>query len=491
MAEDRLTLLLQRHESRTLDFKREQASSVKIARTLVAYANTAGGILALGVGDDRSPLGLSDAALQEERVANLVSDGIEPPLDLDTEVVRHAGVDLLLITVHRLPGPFYVRSEGPDAGVYVRQGSTNRVASPEKREELRRLALAKSFDQRPCHGATLDDLDLDAVDRAFRPSGRVLDGAALASLELVTDAGGRFIPTNAGLLLFGTPAARQRFFPGAAFRCARFLGTAKVDFLDQFDPEGSVLEALDAVEKFVRRNTRTAARIESLRRQNVPEYATIHLREILANAIAHTDYSQRGMNLRVAIFDDRMEVENPGGWPVGFTEDDFKAGISRPRNPAIADILRRLDVIEKWGTGYRRIQNASEGAGYPLPTWSEMGSVLRVTLRPHPEVTLPSNSGRYSATADGRVNGTEDHLPSLVSERPGGPLSDRQQWMLLELAQGRPAVAEDIMVAFGVSERTARRDIRGLRERKLITFDGPFKTGRYVLMRGGSDPPPP
>ena len=478
-----LTDLLGRPEGRTLDFKRQEVSGKNIVKTLVAFANTAGGLLVLGADDDGSPIGVRDVGTQEERVANLVSNNVEPPLDVEIEQVDHGGSSLLVVTVRRLPGPFYVRADGPDEGVYVRVGSTNRRASPEKRAELRRLALAKSFDERPCHGASMGDLDLDAIDRAFQPSGRVPDGGALESLGLVTEAGGGRVPTNAGIILFGRGPARRRFFPDASFRCARFLGTEKVDFLDQFDPPESVLEALDAVEKFVRRNTRTAARIESLRRQNVPEYSTVQLREVLANAVAHSDYSQKGMNLRVAVFDDRMEVENPGGWPVGFSEDDFKAGISRPRNPAVAGVLRELDVIEKWGTGYKRIREAAEVGGYPVPTWREVGPVLRAVLYPHPDIAQATSAPR--ATAGGTVNGRGGDRAGRAAPSP--ELNERQQWMLLGIAQGRVVAAEDIMTEFDVSERTARRDIAGLRDAGLIEFEGPFKAGRYVLLKGGGE----
>ena len=475
--------LLAQPESRTLDFKRQEIALPKALKTLVAFANTAGGTLILGVADDGTVLGVDDVKAQEERYANAVSTSIEPPLDVELEGFRHKGTDLLLIRVPRLPGPFYLRKDGPDEGVYVRVGSTSRRASKQQRDELRRLARAQAFDERPCLGAAMGDLDLQAVDDAFRPVGRIPDGGALESLGLVTLAGTKRVPTNAGIILFGTDTARSRFFPDAVFRCARFLGLHKTDFLDQLDPEDSVLQALGAVERFVRRNTRMAARIESLRRQNVPEYSTIHLREVLANAVAHTDYSQRGMHLRVAIFDNRLEVENPGGWPVGFSEEDFKAGISRPRNPAIARVLRELDVIERWGSGYRRIREASEAGGYPIPDWRDVGPVLRVILRPHPDVAAPSSAtypDTVSGTEDGRVGGT-------VNDRPNEALNDRQNWMLLQLAQGHAIAAEDVMTQFGVSERTARRDIAGLRERKLVAFEGAPKTGRYVLLRGGTE----
>ena len=96
--------LLSRPEGRTLDFKRQEVVLRKALKTLVAFANTAGGTLAIGVDDDGTPLGVDDVSMQEERYANAISNGIEPPLTPDLHPVAHDGVDLLLIRVPRFPG---------------------------------------------------------------------------------------------------------------------------------------------------------------------------------------------------------------------------------------------------------------------------------------------------------------------------------------------------------------------------------------------------
>lgn len=481
--------LLARPEGRTLDFKRQEVALPKALKTLVAFANTAGGLLVLGVADDKTVVGVDDVLAQEERYASAITDGIEPPLTVDLEIAEHDGKSVLLVRVPRIPGPFYLRSEGPDKGVYVRVGSTNRRATKEQREELRRLARSQAFDQRPCLGATMDDLDTAAIDSAFRPMGRVPDDGAQESLGLATTSGGRRVPTNAGIILFGTVAARRRFFPDAVFRCARFLGRHKATFLDQLDPEGSVLQSLEEVERFVRRNTRMAARIESLRREDVPEYAPVHLREVLVNAVAHADYSQQGMPLRVAVYDDRLEVENPGGWPIGFTEDDFRAGVSRPRNPAIAHVLRELDVMERWGSGYRRIVEASETGGYPLPEWNDLGLVLRTVLLPHPDLHPERDDEDDGREGDQNREGDREdreHRDDVPDDVPVNvpddvPLNERQVWFLGRIQRGVRITSSDLANQFDVTPKTAKRDIGSLRDANVVRFVGSPRTGRYVI----------
>jgi predicted HTH transcriptional regulator len=397
-------------------------------------------------------------------------------------------VSLLLIRVPRFPGPFYLRAEGPDEGVYLRLGSTNRRATESQREEMRRLASAQAFDERPCLGASLEDLDADAAHRAFTEVGREVGPADLETLKLVVRHGDDRIPSNGGIILFGTGEARGRCFPEARFRCARFLGADKAEILDRLDPPESVLGALDEVSRFIRRNTRLASRIEGMRRQDVPEYPTVALREVLANAVAHADYSLRGMPLRVQIYDDRLEVENPGGWPIGFSEEDFKDGISRVRNPVIARVLHELEIIEGWGSGYERVRADCRAGGYTLPVWREAGPVLRVRFTPHSEVVrepmrlvVPSATGEEGPDVGVNVgvNVGEDVGVNPVTNSGA---NDRQRWFLEQVGKGANVKAQAIAERFGVAVRTAERDITALRDAELVAFVGAPKTGRYVLL---------
>lgn len=506
---NKLADLLARPEGRTLDFKREEVALQKALKTIVSFANTSGGTLVLGVADDGSLPGVSDVKLQEERYANAIASGITPALVVDHRPVEHEGADLLLVRVPRFPGPFALTSEveTEHEGIYVRLGSTSRPATPEQRDELRREATAQAWDERPCNGATLDDLDTGAAEAAFEAVGRRVDAAALESLKLVVRHGDQKVPSNGGIVLFGTVDARQRLVPGARFRCARFLGTTKDEILDRLDVADTVLAALGPpedtvgpghlgeVRAFIRRNTRMAARIEGeMRRQNIPEYPARALREVLANAVAHADYSQRTMPLRVQIYDDRLEVENPGGWPLGFDEEDFKNGVSKIRNPVIARVLHELDFIEGWGSGYERIQSTCEKGGYPMPVWEEAGPVLRVRFRPHPEVAvnpmqivLPLRKGEVAGReySDTEGVGVNVGVPAEdVGVRPPSlRLNERQAWFVEQIGKGARITAEDLAAHFDVADRTAERDIRKLRDAEVIAFVGAPKTGRYIPLQ--------
>jgi predicted HTH transcriptional regulator len=281
------TELLTAAEGRTLDWKRDLSSPRPILRTLVAFANTAGGTLIVGRDDDGALCGVPDPKKAADWLANIIADGIAPALfpDIETETVD--GKHLVIVRVARWIGPFHVVADGKERGTYVRLGATNRHADERTLEELNRQARQQAFDELPCLGAEIADLDQAALAKAFAAKGREIDTAKLQTLGVLTRYGKHLLPSNGGVILFGKDEIRRDRFPSVRVRCARFEGNTKAQFLDRQDLEGKLIDAIDDMLKFVRRNTRLAGRIESVRRRNIPEYPQVALREALVNAIAH------------------------------------------------------------------------------------------------------------------------------------------------------------------------------------------------------------
>jgi ATP-dependent DNA helicase RecG len=470
-----VSALITSAEGKTLEFKRDLSSLPPILKTLVAFANSAGGALVIGIGDDRATVGIANALREEERLASSIADGIRPAMTPEIDLVSHDGKTLLIARVPHWRGPFYVRSEGPQDGVYVRLGSTNRRAGPELLAELQRSLAGHSFDQMPCADLSADDLDPERIRRYFAAIGRQVSQEHLESLGVLVAQAGRLAPSHGGLILFGRDAPRQRLFPEARLSCARFRGVERVDFLDRLDIEGTVLEALEEAPKFIRRNTRLASRIVTMRRQDIPEYPEIALREVLVNAVAHADYSLTGMRIRVAIYADRLEVENPGMLPFGMTLDDLKAGVSRIRNRVIVRVLRELGLVEEWGTGYRRVTLDCEAGGYPPPMWQELGVALRVVFQPHPDA---SGAGPDVIHVPG-----DETVNDAVNEATNEAVSARQQWFIAQIISGVHPGWDDLARQWQVSRATAQRDIASLKALGLIEFVGAPKTGYYRLVK--------
>lgn len=372
--------ILRAPEGKDLEFKRDLSSPKGVVRTLVAFANAAGGRLVVGVEDGtRNVVGVPDPLALEERIANLVADAVAPRLLPEIEMVPWRTTHVVVVTVHPSAlRPHHVVADGPERGTYVRLGSTNRVADAALVAELARRTGAEGFDEEP-----LADLDADAIDfgvaSQWFAERRQLRRRDLETLGLVRSFQGRTVPTVGGLLLFGRD--RLGRFPDAYLQVGRFAGTERVELVDRADLTAVPMEAIAQAVAFVERNTRLGLSIGRVRRVDVPAVPPAALREALVNAVVHADYAQTGAPIRVAVFDDRVEVENPGVLLPGLTVDDLRQGVSRVRNRVIARVFKELGFVEQWGTGVRRMVAACVDAGLPEPEFAELGLRFRVTLR--------------------------------------------------------------------------------------------------------------
>lgn len=324
--------LVKRPESKTLEFKRDLSSLRPIVKTVIAFANTAGGILIVGVEDDGKIVGVGDPFNMEEKITSVIADSIAPLIMPDIEFATVEDKTLLIIRVAHTVGPFYLKQAGAPDGILVRLGSTNRQASPQLIDEMYRQRTKQSFDELPCLGTTEKDFDPNLVKIVFDRFEYKPTTAKLKSLSLMVKHGNQTVPSNAGIILFANEETRYHQFADARVSCARFSGTEKVDFIDRFDIDGGLLTAIDEVPKFIRRNTRMAAEIKAIRRRDISEYPTLAVREALLNALLHSDYSMKGSRILVAIFADRLDITNPGMLPLGITLEDFKNGVSSIRN---------------------------------------------------------------------------------------------------------------------------------------------------------------
>jgi len=305
---------LARDEGKSLEFKENARPLQKIIQTAVAFANTSGGAIVIGVRDrTKEVIGLADPLTEEERLANAFAESIRPLLIPDIQVHAWRDRELIVVSVPHAIGPYYVRAEGPEAGVYIRPGSTNRRAGPETIAEIQRLARNTFFDEQPCTEINSEGIDFRAASEFFSAVSRPLTPPKRRSLGLIVEHGGREVPTQGAVLLFGKD--RRRFFPDATIRCARFLGTDTARFLDQTEVDEYLPKAVESVIAFIERHTQQGVEIGRIRRQDHPEYPPQVVREAVINALVHADYSIAGAGTKVAIFDNRIEITNPGLLP--------------------------------------------------------------------------------------------------------------------------------------------------------------------------------
>jgi len=443
--------LLRTPEGKALEFKRDLSSRKGIVRSLVAFANSAGGVLLVGV-DDRTGhvRGVEKPLDVVETLANIVSDSIAPRLVPEIELLPFRGTQVVAVQVHLSPlRPHHVKAEGHESGTYVRVGSTNRRADTDLIEEMRRSVRGESFDEQP-----MPDLDSEAID--FRAASelfaerRALTRRDLETLRLVTDHQGRKVPTVGGVILFGRE--RERRFPDAWIQTGRFAGTDRARLTDSAEIRHLPVEAIEEAIGFVEKHTLKGTEIGRVYRTEHWSFPGAAVREAVINAVAHADYALRGAPIRVAIYDDRLEVENPGLLPFGLTVDDLERGVSKLRNRVIGRVFHELGLVEQWGSGVQRMIAACTEVGLPPPRFEEIGARFRVTI---------------------------------YSEQVGPPALDATDREILdELDDGKGLSTRELAVAVGLSTRATRTRLARLVEARLLSEvgTGPNDPGRRYYL---------
>lgn len=360
------TELIARGEGQGLEFKREWAKDVD--EKLVSFANARGGILLFGVDDKtRAIVGVPEvewARLEASVIA--ACDACRPPLRLVVAAVNVSSVRLLAVRVER---SLDVHSTS-DGRIWLRVGSTARVATPDEITRLLQDRGKLATDEFPVEGARYEDLREEKLARyierrASSTAPRLADGRPLpvvaASLGLLRQQGETFIPTVAGILFFGVYP--QQFIDYSTVRALRFQGNdvAGRVLLDRAMLEGTLDEIIDAAVAFVGRNMKVT-RLVGVVTQEVPEYSLDAVREAIANAVIHRDYTDRGREVLVRMFDQRLEIASPGGLAGPITRETLGAQYFA-RNRRLAAIAFELGRAERAGTGIPRMLYESARLG--------------------------------------------------------------------------------------------------------------------------------
>lgn len=321
------------------------------AADLVAFANTDGGQLLLGIDDRREIVGVEDADRVHRQVDNVALNNCEPPVTVVQELVAtEDGRQVVVVNVPKGDMRPYRTNRGV---FYIRTTSGRRQAS---REELLRLFQATEslyYDESPLTRLSLTDLDLGAFEHYLRQTGQeylLADRERLLENWRLLEGGN---PTLAGLLLFGREP--QRHLPFAQINAARFAGNdSSTDPRDRKDLQGRLLDVIDQAERFLDLHLFTPHTIRGFEPEPRPELPKEVLREAIVNAVAHRDYTLRAP-IRLFVLDDRVEVHTPGRPPNGVDEAAMRAGFHVVRNPSIYARLSDAGLVTRAGTGVRRM----------------------------------------------------------------------------------------------------------------------------------------
>lgn len=381
------------HESNEIDWKISLSDrKERLAEHLMAFANYPnGGFLAFGVGNADAHLEpISQEAVAEiaNTLANLGRDTVEPPLVIDHAVVEFRGVPILLVRIpEQANKPAHRRGKSIEEA-WVRSGGTTRKAS---RQEVGALMLNSSAPRweelraselLPIEAAA-EKLDLEIIAKLLqRPLPTEMDALAqwLVAEGMLTPDGRGYYITN-----FGAVAAARKLeqFPTLErkrIRLIRYRGTNKVETTDELAGQRGYAVGFEGLINYLKRILPHSEVIQQSLRAEVSVYPEIALRELIANALIHQDFSVTGAGPMVEIFDDRIEFTNPGSLLPGKRPDRLIGTTPESRNEILASAFRRLRICEERGTGFQKVVQSVELFGLPPILFTPMENSFRVTL---------------------------------------------------------------------------------------------------------------
>jgi len=464
---------IKKGESDTLEFKREFPDKEKnVLKTIVAFANGEGGSVAVGIDDETlEVVGVNEDEIFriKDKISNSISDNIEPQIVPRISYERIEDKTVIIINIPKGQNtPYCIKSEGLD-GVYIRVDATTRVAERNKIQELSLWGMNKTFDeivQRGVEEAKQNDIDF--LINAFRTrSKRDVSIQNLVSWKLLKEENGKFYPSVAFRLL----TSNDLHF--AHIQCGLFKGTEKVHFLDRKEFDGSVLEQIENAITFLIQHLNIGAEIKGLYRRDIYEIPEEVLRELVTNAVMHRNYLLNSY-IQICIFDDRVEIVSPGGIYGGLTIQDILAGKSSIRNEILADTFQKMQLVEHWGSGLKRIRELCKENGIEEPTYTASFSFFTATVKRNNSNT--QNKGT-------NVPLSEEDVPLNVPlNEENVPLSDRTQKIIACINEKPNITAKEISDIIGVNEKTIKRDIAELKEKGIIIREGSKKTGYWKIL---------
>lgn len=436
------------------DFKKE----------IVAFANTDGGEIYVGVANDGTVVGVTDSEREMERISSMIHDGIHPDLVPFTSVEAVSFDEKKLIHVIVSRGgrpPYHLTDKGlKPSGVYVRHGVTSVPASEEMIREMIRQSDGGTYDKAR---SLNQELTFEYADAYFSDRKVAFQTENKRTLGLV-DSDGFY--TNAALLLSDQCEH--------SIKCAVFEGRGKTVFKARKEFFGSVLKQLEEAYEYISLNNNIHADFLGLERIESYDYPEYALREALINTVVHRDYDYSGSTI-INIFSDRIEFVSIGGLVKGITLADILNGVSQSRNMALANIFYRLKLIESYGTGIQRILESYHGFLRPkfLPEAASFVTVL-------PNMNLNNEAEPYQ-------NNLKDKNITIIKEpayKYNTDLNHSYEEKVLCLLEEKGVITRrDVENLLGCSGFPARKVLNSLLSENKIIVAGNARATRYLLNR--------
>lgn len=468
-------------ESKNVEFKENLPDkSIKYMKTVVAFANGAGGKIVFGIrNEDQSVVGIQSEAIfrMVDAITNAISDSCEPAIIPDVTLQTVEGKTIIIVEINAgRQRPYYIKSYGMDAGTYIRVSGTTRPAEKDQIKELYYESEGRSYDCVAREDLTVSEEDIAALCLSMkevalanckndvqRSQVKNVTKNVLLSWGLLAEKDSKIYPTNAYVFLLGQDSFLSRI------QCGVFKGSTRAVFVDKREYTGALWEQVEKAFQFVLRNIHLGAKIEGIYRKDIYEIPPESIRELIINAAVHCSLLQSSL-IQVAVYDDRLEITSPGGLLPGVTLEKMREGYSKVRNHAIASAFSYMNIIEQWGSGIPRI--IEEVSNYELrePEFIDMESALRINIYRNTNENSATETDTNSATnatkpANENINMTTEELTVLALIRTENNITQKQ-----------------LHERSGISLGTIKRILPRLQEKGVLERLGNRRTGKWKVI---------
>jgi len=450
MKNQEIAKLIKSRESGIVEFK--EAFDRETVETIGAFANTKGGVVIVGVSDTGQIKGVSVGKATLTDWTNQISQSAEPRVIPEIEQVKIEGKEIAIIRIKEYP----IKPVSIKGKCFRRVGSSNRAMTAQEISEMHLHSIGSSWDAFLAPDKTITDIDLKKVARYIKEANangrrKIEDEPkdVLHKLEFVKNKRAAW----AAILVFGKEP--QRPLSQSAVHCGRFK-IDKTQILDDLMIETDLISQVDEVIKFITRHISVRYEFEGKpKRKEIWEYPLEALREAVINAVVHRDYSISS-NVQVEIYDDRIEIWNPGGLLPGITVEDLykKEHKSVTRNKLIAQIFYDIGYIEKYGSGTIKIINLCKQNGLPSPEFKEVFGGFSVIFR----------KDIYTEEYLHRVGLNERQIKAVMYVKDKGKITNREYQELNS-----------------VSNKTSYLELSALVEKRVFVVEGSGKKVVYKV----------
>ncbi|MBR4172716.1 MAG: putative DNA binding domain-containing protein [Kiritimatiellae bacterium] len=454
-------------ENVRVEFKKELPKRhERFLKDVIAFANTSGGKILVGISDDGQVTGIGNLSpfRLSDTISNMIADSCTP--QINTEIFAKTLEGKTVLEIEVFPGryrPYYLQTSGKRTSCYIRVNGTSRPADERKIRELEIEGMKVSYDSTPEIGIPYkENLARELCEKMYQTAinacrtdaeRRMVKPMTIEKLEdwAILQRNGRLVvPTRAFSLL------TQPTEPFIKIQCALFKGNDRTTFIDKKEFTGAIYEQIEEAYRFVLTHVNLGAEINGLYRRDLYELPIQSVREVITNAVLHRSYLDPSC-IQVSIYNDRVEVDSPGMLFGGLTVEDAIMGKSKCRNMAIAEAFRYMKIVEAWGTGLPRLYRQCLEMGLEAPKVVEFGDGIKVTIFRNPM------AGRKVSDKKQAIKSKRQKQAIKASDKKQTAKSRAHREKILAfLNEHGDATASDIAEYLGLSRDRTRVLLKGM-----------------------------